>query len=245
MSSKAARKRKRQERRRDEMSLADRVGGLFSRYLSVRKLALLGIASAAVVGAVFLVQLLSGSATPGKIIDAVLNERTQGIGVSAAPFQVAPNFEAQDLDGNIVRLSDFQGSPVILNFWATWCTACRAEIPALQRVFEERRAEGLEVLGVDWGERSVGSAQNYMNSLGATYLNVMDPTGKIGDEYRVFGLPVTLAIDKDGVIVDVISGELNEKAFDQMALLAMGSIDDLDDDIGPVGEVTTREDSAQ
>ncbi len=243
MSSKAARKRKRQERRRDEMSFAERVGGITRRLLSVRRLALLGVAAATVAGAVFLVQLLSGSATPGRVIDPVLNERTQSLGVSAGAFQVAPNFEAQDLDGNIVRLSDFQGKPVILNFWATWCLACRAEIPALQRVFEERKSEGLEVIGVDWGETKVGAARDYMDGLGATYLNLMDPTGNIGDEYRVRGLPVTLAIDKDGVIVDVINGELTKKAFDQMALLAIGTIDDIGDDIGPIGEVTTQEDA--
>ena len=109
MTSKAARKRKRQERRRDEMSIAERAGGIMRRYFSVRTLALLGVAAAAVVGAFLLIQLLGGSAQSATIIDPVRNERTQGLGVSPSVHQLAPNFEAQDLDGNTVRLSDFQG----------------------------------------------------------------------------------------------------------------------------------------
>lgn len=244
MSSKTARKRKRQERRRDEMSLAERAGGIMGRYFSVRRLAMLSVAVATVVGAIFLIQLLGGGAEPGAIIDPVRNEQTQGLGVSPSVNQLAPNFEAQDLDGNIVRLSDFQGKPVILNFWATWCTSCRAEIPALQRVFDERRDEGLVVVGVGWGERSVGTARSYMEDLDATYIVAMDPTGDIGDAYRVFGLPLTLAIDKDGVIRESVNGELTYKAFDQFARLALGDVEDIED-IGPIGAVTTQEDSAQ
>ena len=242
MSSKAARKRKRQERRRDEMSFVERVSGIVGRYLSVRRLALVGVAAATLVGAVFLIQLLGGSAESATIIDPVRNERTKGLGVSPSVSQLAPNFEARDIDGNIVRLSDLQGQPVILNFWATWCTSCRAEIPALQRVFDERKDQGLEVIGVGWGERSVGTARGYMEDLGATFIVAMDPTGEIGDAYRVFGLPLTLAIDKDGVIRESVNGELTYKAFDQFAQLALGDVEDIED-IGPVGDVTTREDS--
>ncbi len=244
MSSKAARKRKRQERRRDEMSFASRAGGIVRRYFSVGRLALLGVAAGAVVGAIFLIQLLGGGAESATIIDPVRNERTQGLGVSPSIYQLAPNFEAQDLDGNVVRLSDFQGKPVILNFWATWCTSCRAEIPALQRVFDERKDEGLEVIGVGWGERSVGTARSYMEGLDATFLVAMDPTGGVGDAYRVLGLPLTLAIDRDGVIQESVNGELTYKAFDQFAQLALGDVEDIGD-IGPVGDITTQVDSAQ
>ena len=244
MSSKAARKRKRQERRHEEMSFAERASGIMRRYFSVRTLALLGVAAAAVVGAVLLIQLLGGGAESATIVDPVRNERTQGLGVSPSVNQLAPNGEAKDLDGNIVRRSDFQGKAVSLNFWATWCTSCRAEIPALQRVFEERRDAGLEVIGVDWDERSVGSARSFMEDLDATYLVAMDPTGGVGDAYRVFGLPLTLAIDRDGVILEIVNGELTYEAFDQFAQLVLGEVEEIED-IGPVGDVTTQEDSAQ
>lgn len=244
MSSKAARKRKRQERRRDEMSILGRAGGIMRRYFSLRTLVLLGVAAAAVVGAFLLIQLLEGSAQSATIVDPVRNERTEGLRVSPSVYQLAPNFEAQDLDGNMFRLSDFQGKGVILNFWATWCTSCRAEIPALQRVFDERKDEGLEVIGVGWGERSVGTARSYMEDLDATFLVAMDPTGGVGDAYRVLGLPLTLAIDRDGVIQEVVNGELTYKAFDQFAQLVLGEVEEIDD-IGPVGDVTTQENSVQ
>ncbi len=243
MSSKTARKRRRQERRLQEVTVAERVVGALGRYVSPGRLAGLGIAAAAIVGAIFLVQTLGGSAESGKIIDPVTNERTEGLFPGAQVGQLAPNFEAQDLDGNLVRLSDFQGNPVILNFWATWCTSCRAEIPALQRVFEERKDQGLEVIGVDWGEGRVGAARGFLDPLGATYVSVMDPSGDIGDRYRVRGLPVTLAIDKDGVIQELVGGELTYRAFDRFAQLASGDIADLGEDIGPVRDITTQDES--
>jgi peroxiredoxin len=204
---------------------------------------MLGVAAAAIVGALFLVQALGGSAEPGRIIDSVRNERTQGLAVRPEVGQLAPNFEAQDLDGNIVRLSDFQGKPVILNFWATWCTSCRAEIPALQRVFQERQHDGLAVIGVDWGEGRVSAARSYMDDLGATYTVAMDPSGSIGDRYRVQGLPVTLAIDKDGVIQELVGGELTYRAFDRFAQLAMGEVEEVGEEIGPVRDIQTQDGS--
>ncbi len=225
------------------MSLAGRAARTFGRYVSPRRVVAVGIAAAAIVGAIFLAQVLSGNAEPGRIIDPVRNERTQGLGVGASVFQLAPNFEAQDLDGNLVRLSDFQGQPVILNFWATWCTACEAEIPALQRLFQERKDEGLVVLGVDWGEGRAGAARAFLERLGATYVSAMDPSGAIGDRYRVQGLPVTLAIDKDGVIQDFVAGELTYRSFDQLAQLATGGLEEPDEKIAPVRDITTQEES--
>ena len=130
---------------------------------------LLWVAGAGIAAGLFVlaVTYLSDSADAGRIIEPARNERTQGLTAHASQGRLAPNFEAQDLDGNMVRLSDFQGRPVIVNFWATWCTACKAEIPALQSVFEEMQDEGLVVLGVGWGERRTGAARDYMDPLGA------------------------------------------------------------------------------
>ncbi len=244
MTSKAARKRRRQERQRQEMSAAGRTARAVGRYVSPRRLAMLGLAAAVIVGAVFLAQALGGSAEPGRIIDPVRNERTEGLFAGAQVGQLAPNFEGQDLDGNLVRLSDFQGSPVIVNFWATWCTSCRAEIPALQRVFEERQDEGLVVIGVNWGEGRVGAARSYMDDLDATFPVAMDPNGDIGGRYRVRGLPVTVAIDRDGVIREFVGGELSYRAFNQLAQLAAGSLEEPEEEIAPVRDIQTQDSSA-
>ena len=227
------------------MSLGERAREALGSYFSLGRLALIGVAAAAIAGAVFLVSTLGGGAESGRIIDNIANERTSGLGVSASVGSRAPNFEAQDLDGNIVRLSDFQGQPVILNFWATWCTSCEAEIPALEQVFQERKDAGLVVLGVDWGEGRVGAARGFLDRLGATYVSVMDPSGAIGDRYRVRGLPVTLAIDRDGVIRELIAGELTYRAFDQFAQLASGDIDDVGEDVGLVGDITTQDSTGE
>ena len=225
------------------MSVRERLVHALRGYLNPGRLALLAIAVAVIIGAIVLVQVLGGSAEPGRIIDAVRNERTQGLAVSASVGSLAPTFEAQDLDGNLVRLSDFQGQPVILNFWATWCGSCEAEIPALQRVFQEREGEGLVVIGVDWGEGRVGAARSFLDRLGATYVSAMDPNSDIGDAYRVQGLPVTLAIDKDGVIMEMVGGELTYRAFDQFAQLALGETEEVGEDIAPVRDITTQDDA--
>ena len=97
MSSKTAGKRKRQERRQQEMSLGERARAGLGSYFTLGRLALIGVAAAAIVGAVFLVSTLGGGAESGRIIDNIANERTSGLGVSASVGSRAPNFEAQDL----------------------------------------------------------------------------------------------------------------------------------------------------
>lgn len=118
----------------------------------------------------------------------------------AAPYPGyrAPDFAFEDLEGNVVRLSDLRGKPVLLNFWATWCPPCRKEIPELQK-FHEQYGEVIVLLGIDWGE-DIEEVKGFLKRYGATYTNLMDKDGEFFVAYRLTGLPTSYWIDEQGII---------------------------------------------
>ena len=113
----------------------------------------------------------------------------------------APDFALEEVGtGRLVRLSDYRGKTVILNFWATWCAPCRSEMPDFQRTFAARQARGdLVVLAVDDREAE-GDVTAFVREFGLTFPVLMDRAGEVRVHYAVTGLPATLFIDRDGVI---------------------------------------------
>jgi len=184
-----------------------------SRIIDVRRLAVVVFVAAIALTAFLLVQN-SGTA----MRDA---ELLQSEGAEAQEGALAPDFEASTLTGARVRLSDYRGQAVVLNFWATWCKSCLAEIPDLERVGRERSDQGLVVLGVNVGENAE-RAERFLRELGATYTSFLDPGRNLTEDYRIQGLPVTVFIDQSGQIVKLIFGELSYEIFDRFARVALG-----------------------
>lgn len=120
----------------------------------------------------------------------------------------APDFTLATPDGGELTLSDLKGTPVILNFWATWCPPCRAEIPALEAAWRSFDGAGI-ILGVDVQE-SPDAVTAFMQNLDMTYPVVLDPDTRIARLYQVRAYPTTYFIDSRGVIVDIYTGPLNE-----------------------------------
>lgn len=127
------------------------------------------------------------------------------------------DFELQDQFGNTHKLSDYKGKTVFLNFWATWCGPCRAEMPAIQKLYETYEQEGDEaliVLGVaapGWGsETDEEGIRTFLEENGYTYPVVMDPTGELFMAYGVYSFPTTFMIDRDGNVFGYVSGSLTE-----------------------------------
>lgn len=127
------------------------------------------------------------------------------------------DFTLVDQYGNDHTLSEYKGKTVFLNFWATWCPPCRAEMPDIQKVYEEYSSEGedaLVVLGIaapDYGsEISEEGIKEFLNENGYTYPVLMDPGGKIFTEYGVYSYPTTFMINKEGKVFGYASGQLNE-----------------------------------
>lgn len=121
--------------------------------------------------------------------------------------QLAPDFALQTPEGDTVRLSDFRGKPVWVNFWAPWCPACRTEMPRLEGFYLEHRDDGLVILGVGVRD-SPESMRAYAGEVGVTYPIVVDGDGAVANEYQALALPVHYWIDRDGIVRDWAFGEL-------------------------------------
>jgi peroxiredoxin len=123
--------------------------------------------------------------------------------------QPAPDFELRDLDGDAVRLSDYRGRVVFINFWASWCRPCKKELPIIQDVYEEKAAEGLVVLAVNWEDGSA-TAREYADALGLTMPVLNDARGEVYGQYLLRGLPDSFFVDSDGTLAALQYGELSE-----------------------------------
>jgi len=116
---------------------------------------------------------------------------------SLAVGQPAPDFELHALDGSTVKLSDFQGKPVLLTFGATWCPDCRVETPLLVELHQNHPE--IVILSVD-GKEGADVVQGYVDESGITYPVLLDRDGSVNQLYQVFAIPTVLFIDADGII---------------------------------------------
>ncbi len=134
----------------------------------------------------------------------------------AAVGSRAPEFTSRDLDGRSVTLSSYRGRPVLVNFWATWCTACESEMPAIQQASQRYRNAGLAVLAVDYRETNVRAMRNFFDRMGVRFDTALDPDGAIAQAYGVnVGLPVSVFIDRAGRITAIQVGEMSAPVLEQ------------------------------
>ena len=127
----------------------------------------------------------------------------------------APNLKLKDIRGRYFRLSDYRGKVVLVNFWATWCPPCRAEIPDLIRLQREYGHRGLQVIGVTYPPQRLaevrrfvrGAKVNYPIALGTKETKLLFTTSE--------SLPITIVIGADGRIRDIIEGILLPEEFEQ------------------------------
>jgi cytochrome c biogenesis protein CcmG/thiol:disulfide interchange protein DsbE len=120
----------------------------------------------------------------------------------------APDFTVTTLDGNPLQLSDLRGKPVFLNFWATWCVPCRAEMPAFA-AFTAAYGDEAVILAVNADRESPEAVQAFLTELNAEAVPVaLDPTGEVRDLYAVAALPTTYFIDATGKVRTVRFGEV-------------------------------------
>ncbi|MBN8210106.1 TlpA family protein disulfide reductase [Bacillus sp. NTK071] len=122
--------------------------------------------------------------------------------------QIAPNFKLQTLDEETVQLSDYRGERVIINFWATWCPPCRAEIPDFQKLYEKKDVEILAV-NLTETEESTEEVKGFIKEFGMTFPVLMDVSSDVSTTYQVRAYPTSYMIDSDGRIQFVAMGALN------------------------------------
>jgi peroxiredoxin len=117
----------------------------------------------------------------------------------------APEFTLETHEGDIVSLADLRGQVVLVNFWATWCPPCRAEMPAIQQVYETYQEEGFTVLAVDVQENEAQVAA-FARESGLSFPILLDRDGSVSARYQVRAMPSTFFVDQDGVIQEVTLG---------------------------------------
>ncbi|HEY9089188.1 MAG TPA: TlpA disulfide reductase family protein [Anaerolineaceae bacterium] len=125
----------------------------------------------------------------------------------------APDFTLEGLDGKPATLADFRGKALVLNFWATWCTPCKAEMPMLNE-YAGRYADELVVVGLNYGE-SKEFAQGFVTENGITFPILLDPSSSTGADYMIRGFPTTYFIDSEGVLRSLHIGQLSQALLDE------------------------------
>ena len=127
----------------------------------------------------------------------------------------APQFKLRDINGRTVRLSDYRGKVVLINFWATWCPPCRAEMPDLVQLQRDYAKQGLQIIGITYPPETKTRVRRFARSLKVNYPIILG-TSEIKARYSSEEtLPLTVVINRDGAISDIISGILLPEEFDE------------------------------
>ena len=134
-------------------------------------------------------------------------------------ISAASDFKLQDLNGKTVKLSDFKGKPVLLDFWATWCPPCRASIPGMEKLYKKYSGKGLVVLSISLDQGDWDSVKSFSTEHGITY-PVLKGTEDVASQFQVRTIPMLVIINKEGRTV---------KRY-----LGMGDDDELEKDIKSV-----------
>lgn len=132
------------------------------------------------------------------------------------------DFELQTLDGEVVKLSDLKGKKVILNFWATWCPPCKAEMPHMQNYYENyAEDDNVEIVAVnlttkEHGQNIEKKITNFIEEYQLSFPIPLDEKGKANKEYRISMIPTTYLINTDGLINQKVIGPLDEERIKKL-----------------------------
>ncbi|MFC2043407.1 TlpA disulfide reductase family protein [Chloroflexota bacterium] len=128
---------------------------------------------------------------------------------TSAPHKgfLAPDFSLSTYEGEIITLSDLRGQPVLINLWTSWCPPCKAEMPALERVYQDFKDDGLEILAVNsTNQDNAADAIGFVQDLGLTFTVLFDNNGNVSKQYRLQALPTSIFINREGVIREIVIG---------------------------------------
>lgn len=128
----------------------------------------------------------------------------------------APDFTLATLDGGSVTLSELRGHPVLINFWASWCSPCRIEMHDLVRAYRDLQDEGLVILGVNLTfQDSMPEVWAFVEEFQMTFPVLLDETGEVTErKYRLVGLPMSVFVDREGVIRRIHLGLMSGEQID-------------------------------
>lgn len=139
------------------------------------------------------------------------NEEVSDLVVGLRKGNIAPDFEIETLNGERVKLSDYRGKRIMLNFWASWCGPCRAEIPDMQKFYEQKE-EDIEILAVNLVDSRSDEAENvgpFVKDYELTFPVLLDWGNIVAGIYQIQPIPTTFLIHSDGRIHNIAYGPLN------------------------------------
>jgi peroxiredoxin len=134
----------------------------------------------------------------------------------SAPHQgfYAPSFTLETPQGDQHTLEDYQGRPVLVFFWASWCSVCKSAMPGLESVYQEFSPQGFTILAVNTTTQDVlSSAVNEFASKGYTYTMLLDQDGSVANAYRMRAVPTSVLVGPDGRVTDVVIGSGISEGF--------------------------------
>lgn len=133
---------------------------------------------------------------------------------------LAPEFALSDLEGKAQRLSDFRGNVVLLNFWATWCPPCRAEMPSMETLYQAYQEQGFVILAVSSDVQGAAVVQPFMAQYRLSFPALLDTTGRVNGLYGVRSIPTSYLLDRQGRVVSREIGARNWANTEAKALVA-------------------------
>lgn len=187
------------------------------------------LATAACAAAVAVVLLVTGFGNGGGSGITYIDGSTNAVLYTTGHRSQAPDFSASTLAGTPLRFSAYRGKVVVLNFWASWCVACRSESVTLAVVAQQYHSAGVSFLGVDVRDSTV-SAEQFTRSHGINYPSVSDPQDAITLDFTsvvpLSSTPTTLVIDKTGRIAGAVFGQTTYSELTMMLTKVTGKADD-------------------
>jgi peroxiredoxin len=182
---------------------------------------------AAIVGGLLYLQARGESPADSEYgtVELPAEKNVTGRDASAEEGRAAPDFLLRDLGGSALRLSDLQGRPVVVNFWASWCAPCRQEMPELVQAQIDNQQRGLLVVAVNVREGEP-RARAFAEEFTLPFAVVLDSRGEVSRTWRIGGptggLPSSYFIDARGVVRKVVYGSLTQRALDEGLGLILG-----------------------
>ena len=149
---------------------------------------------------------------------------TQTGAAQTAPHRgfYAPALTLMTPEGDTHALADYQGSPVLVFFWASWCTVCKSAMPGLEAVYQDFSPQGFKILAVNTTHQdTLTAAEAYFQSKGYAFTMLLDRNGTVANLYRMRAVPTSVLIDSEGIVTDVIIGSGISEGFLRARLVTL------------------------